>query len=322
MLPAFDDQGAVDHLILSGFEQQRRDQQPRHPAIELALTDAWVEPLGKLVGKGRVGHRINEAVEHLALVGDDVAIVDRHHRAVGAGNQIAHAAPDILSLARLLRGEPQRLEPAHDLQHARAVVPDHRGLLRQHGKELPRMAVLRLVGAIESDDDAMQVSDLLQLLQDVGQGIPLELGEQRGQDQRDLAALREGLELVDQLRVSIPQDISEADEVLRKREELLNQSLGEAKRIRASAETELRSRIGEAELVKEAEKEAQAIAEEAEEKAQQILDVAETQATTKRTSADRYAQEQLYKLEEEVNRLLGTVRNGIEVLEAQQKISG
>ena len=130
------------------------------------------------------------------------------------------------------------------------------------------------------------------------------------------------LELVDQLRVSIPQDISAADEVLRKREELLNQSLGEAKRIRTSAETELRSRIGEAELVKEAEKEAQAIAEEAEEKAQQILDVAETQAATKRTSADRYAQEQLYKLEEEVNRLLGTVRNGIEVLEAQQKISG
>ena len=130
------------------------------------------------------------------------------------------------------------------------------------------------------------------------------------------------LELVDQLRVSIPQDISAADEVLRKREELLNQSLGEAKRIRTSAETELRSRVGEAELVKEAEKEAQAIAEEAEEKAQQILDVAETQAATKRTSADRYAQEQLYKLEEEVNRLLGTVRNGIEVLEAQQKISG
>ena len=130
------------------------------------------------------------------------------------------------------------------------------------------------------------------------------------------------LSLVDQLRVSIPQDISAADEVLRKREELLNQSLGEAKRIRTSAETELRSRVGEAELVKEAEKEAQAIAEEAEEKAQQILDVAETQAATKRTSADRYAQEQLYKLEEEVNRLLGTVRNGIEVLEAQQKISG
>ena len=129
------------------------------------------------------------------------------------------------------------------------------------------------------------------------------------------------VELVDQLRVSIPQDISEADEVLRKREELLNQSLGEAKRIRASAESELRSRIGETELVKEAEKEAEAIAQEAEGKAQQILDAAETQAATKRTSADRYAQEQLYKLEEEVNRLLSTVRNGIEVLEAQQKIS-
>jgi hypothetical protein len=130
------------------------------------------------------------------------------------------------------------------------------------------------------------------------------------------------LELVDQLRVSIPQDISTANEVIRKREELLNQSLGEAKRIRASAETEFRSKVGETELVKEAGKEAKAISKEAEERAQQILDVAETQAATKRTSADRYAQEQLYKLEEEVNRLLSTVRNGIEVLEAQQKVSG
>ena len=61
------------------------------------------------------------------------------------------------------------------------------------------------------------------------------------------------MELVDQIRVAIPQDVTEAEEILRKREDLLNQSLGEARRIRASAETEYRSRVDESELVKESE---------------------------------------------------------------------
>ena len=61
--------------------------------------------------------------------------------------------------------------------------------------------------------------------------------------------------------------------MLRKREELLNQSLGEARRIRASAENEYRSRVEESELVKEAQKQAAIIVEEAQQKAQRILDL-------------------------------------------------
>ncbi len=129
------------------------------------------------------------------------------------------------------------------------------------------------------------------------------------------------LELVDQLRVAVPQNVAEAEEVLRKREELLNQSLGEARRIRASAETEFRSRVDDTELLKGAEKEAQKMIQETEQKARRILDMAESEAASRRGSADQYAQEQLYKLEEEVAGLLSTVRNGIEVLEAQQRVS-
>jgi vacuolar-type H+-ATPase subunit H len=129
------------------------------------------------------------------------------------------------------------------------------------------------------------------------------------------------LELVDQLRVAVPQGIAEADEVIRKREDLLNQSLGEARRIRASAETEFRSRVDDTELLKEAQKDARKICQEAELKAQRILDMAESEAASRRNSADQYAQGQLYSLEEKVAGLLSTVRNGIEVLEAQQKVS-
>ena len=125
------------------------------------------------------------------------------------------------------------------------------------------------------------------------------------------------LELVDQLRVAVPQDIAEAEEVLRKREELLNRSLEEARRIRASAETEYRSRVDESELVKEAGKQAAKIVEEAQQKAQRILDVADGDAANRRSSADQYAQEVLYQLEQEVAGLLTTLRHGIEVLEAR-----
>ena len=130
------------------------------------------------------------------------------------------------------------------------------------------------------------------------------------------------MELVDQLRVAVPQNIAEAEEVIRKREDLLNQSLGEARRIRASAENEFRSRMDDTELVKEAQKEARKIREEAEMKAQRMLEMAESEAASRRNSADQYAHEQLYRLEEKVAGLLSTVRNGIGVLEAQQKVSG
>ena len=130
------------------------------------------------------------------------------------------------------------------------------------------------------------------------------------------------MELVDQLRVAVPQNIAEAEEVIRKREDLLNQSLGEARRIRASAENEFRSRMDDTEMVKEAQKEARKIREEAEIKAQRMLEMAESEAASRRNSADQYAQEQLYRLEEKVASLLSTVRNGIGVLEAQQKVSG
>ncbi|MEK7777083.1 MAG: hypothetical protein AAB303_00465 [Chloroflexota bacterium] len=124
------------------------------------------------------------------------------------------------------------------------------------------------------------------------------------------------LELVDQLRVAVPQDIVESQGILKKREELLNQSLGEARRIRSSAETEFRSRLDDHEMLKEAKKRADQIVEEAQQKAQRILDMVDTDASNRRAEADRYAQETLYKLEQQVANTLSTVRNGIEVIES------
>lgn len=106
--------------------------------------------------------------------------------------------------------------------------------------------------------------------------------------------------------------------MLGKREELLNRSLQEARRIRASAETEYRSRVDESELIKEAKKQAVQIVEEAQQKVQRILDAADEDAANRRASADQYAQDVLYHLEQEVAGLLTTLRHGIEILETRQ----
>ena len=123
------------------------------------------------------------------------------------------------------------------------------------------------------------------------------------------------------MRVAVPKDIMEAEEVLQRRDDILSQSLVEARRIRATAESEYRSRIDESELVKKAEEEGARVVEEAQQKAQRILDIADSDAKTRRASSDQYAQDVLYQLEQQVAGILSTVRRGIDALDVQQKLS-
>ena len=53
------------------------------------------------------------------------------------------------------------------------------------------------------------------------------------------------LELVDQMRLAIPQSIQDAQEVLERREQIVGQSLKDGQRIKAAAETEARIRVEE-----------------------------------------------------------------------------
>ena len=127
------------------------------------------------------------------------------------------------------------------------------------------------------------------------------------------------MELVDQMRVTLPKEIKEAEELLINREDLLGQSLVEARRIRASAESEFRSRVDETELVKESQEQAAKIVEEGQQKAQRILDMADADSKTRRASADQYAQDVLYQLEQQIASILSTVRHGIDALDVTQK---
>ena len=127
--------------------------------------------------------------------------------------------------------------------------------------------------------------------------------------------------LVDQIRSAVPEDIQEAQDLLLMRENLINQALLEARHIRNAAEDEAKSRVSESEITKEAEKRSEEIIEEAQRRAQRVLDETDIQATTRRAGADKYTQDTLLKLEEELSQILTTIRHGIEATEVEKEPS-
>jgi hypothetical protein len=125
--------------------------------------------------------------------------VDRHDRGICAGNEIPEAGPDVLALPLLVRAESKVGQDVVERSHPGAIVPDHHMVLRQDGEEIPCLAKLRLVRAIKPDDDAVEITRARKLPQNVLERRTVQLGIERGQDQRNLARLGEGLEVVFQL---------------------------------------------------------------------------------------------------------------------------
>lgn len=129
------------------------------------------------------------------------------------------------------------------------------------------------------------------------------------------------LALVDQMRLAVPRNVTEAQEVLERREQILSQTVLDAKRMKSVAENEAGKRVEDSELVKGAKKRGDDMVHDAEIKAERLLHAAENDARSRRAQADQYAQETLAKLEEEVSTILGTVRSGIRVLSASMDTS-
>jgi len=71
--------------------------------------------------------------------------------------RVAQAIPDISPLAGLRRSQSHVLQAFIDGAQARAVIPQNPVVLRQRGKELPGVAILGFVGAIQTNDDLTQV---------------------------------------------------------------------------------------------------------------------------------------------------------------------
>jgi vacuolar-type H+-ATPase subunit H len=168
--------------------------------------------------------------------------------------------------------------------------------------------------------DILHLIDRLEEL--VGEGMKLPIGGRVAIDRRRL------LELIDQMRVAVPVELREAQEIVSQRDEVLAKAREESQLLLARAQQDVEERLSENELVKAAEsrgdellqraqEEAEALLKEAEERVRTRLGQAETVAAQQMDEADRYALEMLKKLESQLSAFLGSVRAGVESMESK-----
>lgn len=117
----------------------------------------------------------------------------------------------------------------------------------------------------------------------------------------------EALEWIDQLRVTIPEEVKSARRVNSEADRLLEQAREEAERILARAQEQATYLIEERELTRQAE-----------ELGQEIVRQAQTEADQTRRGADDYAAEVLVNLEREVMKTLKTIKGGLDLLDARR----
>jgi len=125
------------------------------------------------------------------------------------------------------------------------------------------------------------------------------------------------IELVDQLRLTIPEEIRSAEDVLSQKDQILNTAQNDARRTKSVADDELRERLNSNELVTQAETRAAETVRDAEERITRMLQQSEAEALSRKTEADAYALRSLRAMEVELGKLTGSVRKGIEVLAEQ-----
>lgn len=123
------------------------------------------------------------------------------------------------------------------------------------------------------------------------------------------------LEIIDQIRVSVPEDITEAQDVLLSRDGIIAKAEQEADQIIKEAEAALEARLQATDIMKESELRGNRAIAAAQQESEQILREAERSAERMRNQADQYCLEVLRKLENNLASQLSTVRGGIKTIE-------
>lgn len=119
------------------------------------------------------------------------------------------------------------------------------------------------------------------------------------------------LEIIDQMRISIPEEIEKASRVLAQRDRILAAANEEAARIIQQAREQGVQLLDREATVQAAQSRAANIVEQARQEAEAIT-----------AEADRYVMETLAKLEQNLSRALNQVRNGINELASEAEEGG
>ncbi len=154
--------------------------------------------------------------------------------------------------------------------------------------------------------DIINIIDRLETLIETSKAVPMS-----GNVRIDKT---KALELVDQLRLAVPQEIKSAEEVLSSKDYIISQAHAEARHTKSKAEDDYRQRVDQNEIIALAESRAEDTLKEAEQRAARVLESSEAEATNRRTEADAYALRSLRALEKELASITGSVRKGIDVL--------
>ncbi|BAJ63557.1 ATP synthase F0 subunit B [Anaerolinea thermophila] len=116
------------------------------------------------------------------------------------------------------------------------------------------------------------------------------------------------LDIIDQMRVSIPEEIKKAQQILAQRDRILAQAQEEANRTIALAREKSEQLVSRDSIVAEAQA-----------RAEQIIQQAHVDAANIRKEADDYVLESLTRLEAELERILTQVRNGVRTLQSERR---
>ena len=119
---------------------------------------------------------------------------------------------------------------------------------------------------------------------------------------------QELLDIIDQMRISLPTEISQARRVIQEREHIISQAQQEAEKIVTMARDRAEYLLNDDGLLNEAKAHAE-----------QVLVEARQESEMMRAEADNYAAEVLTHLEDVLDKNLLTVRRGLEQLQQQQQ---
>jgi vacuolar-type H+-ATPase subunit H len=116
------------------------------------------------------------------------------------------------------------------------------------------------------------------------------------------------MDIIDQMRISIPEEIKKAQQINAQKDRILAQAQEEANRTVALAREKSEKLIEKSEVYQAAQA-----------KVDMITDQASKEASQSMMDADRYVIETLSNLEHELNKVLAQVRNGIAALSQDNK---
>lgn len=151
--------------------------------------------------------------------------------------------------------------------------------------------------------DILQLIDRLEELFNESKAIPLTRNVMVDEDRM--------LEIIDQMRIVIPDEVKKAQQIIGQRDRFLAQAQEEADRTIALAREKADQLTMKDMIVQEAQR-----------RAEQIIAQARADAEATRREADDYVVDTLMQLQDNLDKVLNQVRNGVRVVQEEQMRKG